>query len=134
MKNINRSFNALAEWTARNTGSPLTFIGALALVVIWGATGPLFGFSQTWQLVINTGTTIATFLMVFLLQNSQNRTTEEMHQLVRKQNENTDELNRIVRRMAIDNRRLLSKLEEIEEDIEELAEDDEVDSEAPSEL
>lgn len=126
MKNINRSFNALAEWTARNTGSPVTFIGALALVVVWGASGPLFDFSATWQLVINTGTTIATFLMVFLLQNSQNRTTAELQH-------NTEELKKMVRKMSMDNRRLLAKLESIEEDIEELVEDD-LDEEAPKTL
>lgn len=124
MNRINQSFNTLAEWTARNTGSPVTFFGALALVILWALTGPFFGFSATWQLVINTGTTIATFLMVFLLQNSQNRTTAELHELVRKQNENTSELKSIVRRMAVDNRRLLAKLESIEEDIEELVEDE----------
>ena len=54
-------------------GRPLAFILALALVVVWAATGPIFGFSEVWQLVINTGTTIVTFLMVFLVQNTQNR-------------------------------------------------------------
>ncbi len=55
------------------TGKPATFIGAVGAIVIWGITGPLFGFSDTWQLVINTSTTIITFLMVFLIQNTQNR-------------------------------------------------------------
>lgn len=117
MPNKNKTFDALAEWVARNTGSPLSFFTAVALVICWALTGPLFDFSATWQLVINTGTTIATFLMVFLLQNSQNRTTAELHQ-------NTEELKKMVRKMSIDNRRLLAKLESIEEDIEELAEDD----------
>ncbi len=59
--------------TAHATGRPLTFIGCCAIVVIWAACGPVFGFSDTWQLIINTGTTIITFLMVFLIQNTQNR-------------------------------------------------------------
>ena len=57
------------------TGKPVTFVLAVVLVVIWAATGPIFKFSDTWQLVINTGTSIATFLMVFLIQNTQNRDT-----------------------------------------------------------
>ena len=69
-------FNRLAKWASRFTGRPLSFALALLVVVLWVVTGPLFGFSDTWQLVINTGTTIVTFLMVFLIQNSQNRDTE----------------------------------------------------------
>ena len=57
-------------------GRPLTFLLAVAVIVVWVVTGPMFGFSDTWQLVINTGTTIITFLMVFLIQNTQNRDTE----------------------------------------------------------
>jgi len=67
------SFSRLANNCARLLGTPLAFSIALGIVVIWTATGPLFGFSDTWQLVINTGTTIVTFLMVFLIQNTQNR-------------------------------------------------------------
>jgi low affinity Fe/Cu permease len=66
-------FAGFAQKTARMTGRPATFLLALAVVVVWAVTGPLFGFSDTWQLVINTGTTIVTFLMVFLIQNTQNR-------------------------------------------------------------
>ena len=66
-------FSRLAKWICHATGTPLAFALALATVVVWGVTGPLFGFSDTWQLVINTGTTIVTFLMVFLIQNTQNR-------------------------------------------------------------
>src|SRR5882757_8134211 len=61
--------------TAQLAGKPLTFLVAVLLVVAWAATGPLFGYSDTWQLVINTSTTIVTFLMVFLIQNTQNRDT-----------------------------------------------------------
>jgi low affinity Fe/Cu permease len=67
------AFGRLARQTARWTGHPLAFGAAILLVLVWLATGPIFGFSDTWQLVINTGTTIATFLMVFLIQNTQNR-------------------------------------------------------------
>ena len=71
-------FHKLAHDTSRAAGRPATFILALAVVVLWAATGPVFGYSNTWQLVINTGTTIITFLMVFLIQATQNRDTEEM--------------------------------------------------------
>ena len=66
-------FGRMAERTARGSGHPLAFLAAVAIIVAWLVTGPIFGFSDTWQLVINTGTTIITFLMVFLIQNSQNR-------------------------------------------------------------
>jgi low affinity Fe/Cu permease len=67
-------FSRFAKWTARATGHPAAFMTAAFIVVVWGITGPIFKFSDTWQLVINnTGTTIVTFLMVFLIQNTQNR-------------------------------------------------------------
>jgi low affinity Fe/Cu permease len=69
-------FTKFAKWTAHATGRPLTFFLAVAIIVAWAATGPLFDFSDTWQLVINTGTTIVTFLMVFLIQCTQNRDGE----------------------------------------------------------
>ena len=72
-------FTRFAKWTARVAGRPATFVLALAVILAWAVTGPLFGFSDTWQLVINTGTTIVTFLMVFLIQNTQNRDTEALH-------------------------------------------------------
>ena len=72
------NFDKLAQAVARSAGRPLTFIVAVALVVIWGISGPIFGFSDTWQLVINTSTTIITFLMVFLIQNTQNRDTDAL--------------------------------------------------------
>jgi low affinity Fe/Cu permease len=75
---VDRIFTAIANGIARFVGDPVAFILALATVIIWGVTGPLFGFSDTWQLVINTGTTIVTFLMVFLIQNSQNRDAAAM--------------------------------------------------------
>jgi low affinity Fe/Cu permease len=66
-------FSRFARWTARAAGHPSAFLIALLVVGFWALTGPVFGFSDTWQLVINTGTTIVTFLMVFLIQNTQNR-------------------------------------------------------------
>jgi low affinity Fe/Cu permease len=68
-------FSRFAHETARMSGKPGAFILAAAVIVIWGITGPIFNYSDTWQLVINTGTTIVTFLMVFLIQNTQNRDT-----------------------------------------------------------
>ena len=71
-------FTNFAKWTARAAGRPVAFAVAASVIVVWGVTGPLFNFSDTWQLVINTGTTIVTFLMVFLIQNTQNRDTEAL--------------------------------------------------------
>ncbi|HEX7886464.1 MAG TPA: low affinity iron permease family protein [Phenylobacterium sp.] len=70
---IDKAFAGFANRTSQAAGSPWTFCACLVLVLGWAASGPLFGFSETWQLVINTGTTIITFLMVFLIQNTQNR-------------------------------------------------------------
>ena len=69
-------FNRFAKASARATGKPMAFIIAGATILIWAITGPLFKFSDTWQLVINTSTTIVTFLMVFLIQNTQNRDSD----------------------------------------------------------
>jgi low affinity Fe/Cu permease len=69
-------FTRFAKWTSRATGQPAAFVCATGALVVWAISGPLFGFSDTWQLVINTGTTIVTFLMVFLIQNTQNRDSE----------------------------------------------------------
>jgi low affinity Fe/Cu permease len=71
--NFARLFTEIASVVARWTGKPLTFIFCIVTVLVWAGTGPLFHYSDTWQLVINTGTTIVTFLMVFLIQNTQNR-------------------------------------------------------------
>jgi low affinity Fe/Cu permease len=68
-------FGRFAQETARLSGRPAAFLLAVTVVLTWAVTGPLFGYSDTWQLVINTGTTIVTFLMVFLIQNTQNRDT-----------------------------------------------------------
>src|ERR671922_131427 len=65
--------SVLTRWTAHAAGRPVAFTLAIATIVVWALTGPMFGFSDTWQLVINTGTTIVTFLMVFLIQRAQNK-------------------------------------------------------------
>lgn len=76
MPNVSKLFSKFATKTAKIAGRPATFVMAVVLVVVWAATGPIFGYSDVWQLVINTSTTIITFLMIFLLQNSQNRDSE----------------------------------------------------------
>jgi len=72
-------FAAVATRVSQASGSPWAFCLALGMVLIWLVSGPIFGFSETWQLVINTGTTIVTFLMVFLIQNTQNRDQQAIH-------------------------------------------------------
>ena len=76
---MNELFRKFAKTISAIVGSSWAFILAVAIVVVWAATGPLFRFSDTWQLVINTGTTIITFLMVFLIQNTQNRDAKAIH-------------------------------------------------------
>lgn len=75
---MRRLFNRWAGAISVATGQPITFMVALGIIVIWAITGPMFHYSDTWQLIINTGTTIVTFLMVFLIQNSQNRDASAM--------------------------------------------------------
>jgi low affinity Fe/Cu permease len=72
-------FTRFASRTAAATGHYLAFVIAFLIIIVWAMSGPVFGFSDTWQLVINTGTTIVTFLMVFLIQNTQNRDTKAIH-------------------------------------------------------
>ena len=71
-------FSRFARWVERQVGRSSTFVLAVAVVILWAVSGPLFGWSDTWQLVINTGTTIVTFLMVFVIQNTQSRDTQAM--------------------------------------------------------
>lgn len=72
-------FERFANWATNATGSSTAFIVAFAIIIVWGVTGPIFGYSDTWQLVINTGTTIVTFLMVFLIQKTQNKDSKAIH-------------------------------------------------------
>jgi low affinity Fe/Cu permease len=72
-------FRRCASTTSNAVGSPTAFLLALSIIAFWGITGPIYRFSDTWQLVINTGTTIVTFLMVFLIQNTQNRDAKAIH-------------------------------------------------------
>lgn len=76
---MNESFRRLAHRIAEATGSPIAFIASVGVIALWLISGPIFRFSDTWQLVINTGTTIITFLMVFLIQNQQNRDAKALH-------------------------------------------------------
>ncbi|HTI31936.1 MAG TPA: low affinity iron permease family protein [Sphingomonas sp.] len=78
LKFLDDLFTRISSSIASASGQPATFVLALSTIIIWGITGPLFHYSNAWQLVINTGTTIVTFLMVFLIQNSQNRDTASM--------------------------------------------------------
>jgi len=76
---VRDAFHVFARQSSNVLGSPWAFITAIVIIVVWGATGPMFHFSDTWQLIINTGTTIVTFLMVFLIQNTQNRDAKAVH-------------------------------------------------------
>lgn len=105
-KILRSNFDRFSEWIADNLGKPVAFALALSAVLIWAACGPLANFSQTWQLIINTGTTIATFLMVFLLQNTQNRDTAETHDILKEVRDNQ-------RRIADQQRRMAECLTEI---------------------
>lgn len=76
---LHNYFSEFSQRTSHAAGSPVTFLLAMLVIVVWAVTGPIFNFSDTWQLIINTGTTIVTFLMVFLIQNTQNRDTLAFH-------------------------------------------------------
>jgi low affinity Fe/Cu permease len=76
---VNESFHHLADRTSEAVGTHRAFFAAVAVVLAWAVSGPIFHFSDTWQLVINTGTTVVTFLMVFLIQATQNRETRALH-------------------------------------------------------
>jgi low affinity Fe/Cu permease len=79
MNRMRDRFNRIAARVTATLGSPLALLLAVAIIVVWAVTGPLFDFSDTWQLAINTGTTVVTFLMVFVIQNSQNRDSKAIH-------------------------------------------------------
>ena len=78
-KRFKKFFNSFSTIVTKATGTPWAFIIAFLVILIWGITGPIFNFSDTWQLVINTGTTIITFLMVFLIQRMQNKDSKAIH-------------------------------------------------------
>jgi low affinity Fe/Cu permease len=78
-EHMQEMFRRFAHATSRIVGSSWAFITAVLILVVWAVSGPIFGFSDTWQLIINTGTTIVTFLMVFLIQNTQNRDAQAIH-------------------------------------------------------
>jgi low affinity Fe/Cu permease len=75
---MQKTFTSFAKWASHWTGQPIAFLLAAGVILVWIVSGPIFGFSDTWQLVINTGTTVITFLMVFLIQNTQNRDTKAL--------------------------------------------------------
>jgi low affinity Fe/Cu permease len=93
---INRLFTQFSDWCADILGKPLAFIVSLLLVILWGVSGPLFHYSNTWQLVINTATTVITFLMLFVLQHTQNKDTRALHlkldELIRSHEKADDQL------------------------------------------
>jgi low affinity Fe/Cu permease len=101
-KFITNRFELLSEWISANLGSPYAFMIASLIVIVWALSGPIFAFSDTWQLIINTGTTICTFLMVFLLQNTGNRTIEEMQERLREMERLNRELLREIREQRAD--------------------------------
>ena len=104
-KKSKSKFTSFAKWTSHATGRPSAFIIAVSIIALWAVTGPFFHFSDTWQLVINTGTTIITFLMVFLIQNTQYRDSEAIH----------IKLDELIRAIAEAHNALLD-LEELEDD------------------
>ena len=105
-------FTRLTKSTAHAAGRPLTFVVAVSVLVVWGIAGPFFNFSDSWQLIINTGTTIVTFLMVFLIQSTQNRDGEALQV----------KLDEIIRAIANARNEVLD-LEELEEkDLDEIRE------------
>jgi low affinity Fe/Cu permease len=101
-------FTRFTSRTAKVLGHPWVFVAAVAVLVVWACTGPLLGFSNTWQLVINTGTTIVTFLMVFIIQNTQNRDSAALHL----------KLDAVMRELRVTNSKLYDAEDEGEEELE----------------
>jgi low affinity Fe/Cu permease len=137
---VNEIFRKFASKFSNLTGSPWAFILAITILAVWAITGPFFNFSDTWQLIINTGTTIVTFLMVFLIQNKQNRDAKAIHlkldELIRSvkearnslvdledmSDEELDKLQQQFQRLREKNLELVEEQEEIVEEIEEKTE------------
>ena len=110
-------FGRMAQWTAHFAGHPVAFLLAFASLVIWGVTGPIYHYSDTWQLVANTATSLITFLMVFIIQNSQNRDTKAIHlkldELIRAVNAAHNEMIDIEKLSAKDLEQLAARYERI---------------------
>lgn len=102
-------FTRLASQTSKVLGHAWVFAAAIAVLIVWALTGPLLGFSNTWQLIINTGTTIVTFLMVFIIQNTQNRDSAALHL----------KLDAVMRELQVSNAKLYGAEEEGEKELEE---------------
>src|SRR6202011_6006486 len=109
---VNDAFRVFARRCSAVLGSPWAFAGAILIIVVWALTGPTFHFSDTWQLIINTGTTIVTFLMVFLIQNTQNSDAKDMHL----------KLNEIIRSLQNARNELVDLEELADEDLKKLEE------------
>jgi low affinity Fe/Cu permease len=105
-----KAFSRFAAYAAEWTGKFTAFVAALGIILVWAIAGPVFGFSQTWQLVINTGTTIITFLMVFVIQNSQNRDAVAVHL----------KLDEIIRSLEKANNRMIDTEQRDDEELAEL--------------
>ena len=114
---LDSGFAAVAHFVSRTAGRPVTFMAAVSVIILWGVTGPIFHYSDTWQLIINTATTIITFLMVFLIQNSQNRDAAAMQakldELIRVMK---DARNQFIGVEHLTDRELEKLLEQIEHD------------------
>ena len=117
---MTRAFTHFASVVSKITGRPATFIACCAFVVAWALTGPLFGFSDTWQLVINTSTTIVTFLMVFLIQNTQNRDNAAIQAKLDEIIRTSDSDNKFIGIEHLTDEELEAILEEVEQNAEKL--------------
>jgi low affinity Fe/Cu permease len=115
-----RAFTQFASSVSKITGRPATFIACCAFVVAWALTGPVFGFSDTWQLVINTSTTIVTFLMVFLIQNTQNRDNAAIQAKLDEIIRTGDSDNKFIGIEHLSDEELEAILEEVEQSAEKL--------------
>ena len=122
MSSFAQAFTRFATATARWTGRPLVFVACCGLVILWAVSGPLFGFSDTWQLVINTLTTIITFLMVFLIQNTQNRDNNALHAKLDELIRVTEAHNSFIGRENLADKELEAILAELDEQSTELRE------------